>query len=108
MRSIAMPPSTVWVTGVAMPLRPPELNALYCQRDALPDANAHGAQRALAAGASELIGRGGRQSRAAGAQWMAQCNGPPVGIDVRRVVREVQRAQHRKSLGSKSFVEFDE
>src|SRR3954465_12371017 len=76
-------------------------------RNALPHADAHGAQRVAAAAAMQLIGRGSHQARAAHAQWMAQRDGAAVGIDAGVIVAQAELAQHRQSLRGKGLIQFD-
>src|SRR5437763_12432547 len=56
------------------------------ERDSLTHADAHRGERALAAGASELLGRGQRQPRAGHAERVAERDRAAVGIHMGRIV----------------------
>src|SRR5471030_1263437 len=88
--------------------RAPSSNALDDDGDALPHADAHGAQRVAPAAALQLVHRGRHQARAAHAQRMAERDGAAVRIDARVVVAQAERAQHRQSLRGKGLVQFDD
>ena len=67
------------------------LNPLNHHRNALPHANAHGAQRVAAPGSMQLVDGGGDQPRTGCAQRVAQRNRAAVGIDARVVVLQAER-----------------
>src|SRR5450830_202009 len=83
-------------------------DALDDDRNALADADAHGAQGITAAAALQLIHRGGNQACAAHAERMAECNRAAIRIDARIVVGDAQFTQHRDALRGKRFVELDD
>src|SRR5690242_15609288 len=86
---------------------PEDLNPLQRERDALADADAHGAERAPAAGGLELIERGDHQPAARSAQRMTERDRAAIGVHLFRVVGQTELAQHCERLGSESFVELD-
>src|SRR3954467_6597522 len=82
-------------------------NPLDHHRDALADADAHGAEGVTAAAAVELFGGGEGQAGAGHAEGGAEGDGAAVRVDVLGVVGEAELAEHRQSLGSESFVDLD-
>src|SRR6478672_2447832 len=68
------------------------------ERNALADADAHGAERVTLVRSKQLIHRRRREARAACAEWMAQCDGAAIRIDVLRVIRDPEQAKHGERL----------
>src|SRR5581483_5825447 len=83
-------------------------DTLHHERDALPYADAHRAQRVAPAGALEVQQRRGREARTGGAQRMAQRDRAAIRIHVRRIVRNPQHAQHGERLRGERLVELDD
>src|SRR4029450_573987 len=82
------------------------LDSLNRQRHALPDADAHGGQRALAASVEQLMRRGERGPSPRQAERMTKRNRAAVGIHMRGVIRESKLAQACERLGGKGFIEL--
>src|SRR4030095_12898851 len=78
------------------------------ERNALADADAHGAERVTLVRSKQLIHRRRREARAACAEWMAQCDGAAIRIDVLRVIRDPEQAKHGERLRRKGFVALDD
>src|SRR6476469_2399313 len=70
----------------------PGLHALHDHRDALPDADAHRAQRIALLGLLELVAGSRDQACAAHAEWMAERDRAAVRVDARVVVLEAELA----------------
>src|ERR1043165_2576833 len=84
-----------------------ELPPLHRQRHTLSDADAHGGERALAAGLAELMRSRYRDARARHAERMAERDRAAVRIDVLGIVGEPELAHAGKGLGGERFVELD-
>jgi hypothetical protein len=69
-----------------MEVIPESLNAFENHGNALPHANAHGAQRIAAARGVQTIHGSGGQTRTRCTQWMTQGNGAAPSIDALVVV----------------------
>src|SRR5690242_609619 len=65
---------------------PRRSDALEHERDALPDADAHRAQRVAAARALQVVERGGRKARARRAERMAEGDRAAIRVDVGSIV----------------------
>ena len=83
-------------------------DALDDHRNALADADAHGAQSITAASALQLVHRSSNQARAAHAEWVAECNRATILVDARVVVGDAKFTQHRDALRGERFIEFDD
>src|SRR5579863_4933831 len=83
------------------------LNLLQRQRHALPDADAHRRQRALAAALFQPVHRGQRQPRAGHAERVAERDSAAVRIDVVGVVGDAELAQAGQALRGERFVDLD-
>src|SRR5690242_17559885 len=92
-------------TAVAMESN---LHPFERERDSLADADAHGRERQLAAGALELLGCGEREARAGHSERVAERDRSAVGVHLRRVVREAELAEDREPLRGERFVELDD
>src|SRR5262249_29094284 len=88
---------------------PPRLSRhpLQRQRHALPDADAHGDERALGTGEHRLMrGRDGKP-RARHPEWMAERDRAAVRIDLLGIVRQPELAQAGERLRGKRLIELD-
>src|SRR5580765_6916280 len=83
-------------------------NTLDEHRDTLPNAYAHGTQGITTAAALQLIHCRRHQARTTHPERMAERNRAAVRIDARVVVGHAELPQYRQTLGSESFVEFDD
>ena len=84
-----------------------ELDALNRERHALADADAHGRERAPAAGFHHLMRRRDGKPRARHAERMAERDRAAVRIDVLGVVRHAELAQAGEGLRGERLVELD-
>ena len=91
----------------AAPSAPVPLPPLQHHRDALADADAHGAEGVAGLRALQLVDGGGGKAGAAGAEWMADGDGAAVGVDAGIGVVQPKLPRHRQRLGGESFVELD-
>src|ERR1700756_2353855 len=77
-------------------------------RDALPDADAHRRQRALAAAFLHAMHRGHRQARTAHPQGMTERDGAAMRIDEISIVLDAELAQAGDALAGEGFIELDQ
>src|SRR6185437_14941999 len=82
-------------------------DALDDERNALPDADAHRAQRVAAPRALELVHRRRDEPRAARAERMAERDRATVGIHARIVVGEAMVARDGQRLCRERLVQLD-
>src|SRR5262245_33967955 len=87
------------------PLAKSPLRALDRQRHALPDADAHRRQAALAARLRHVVRRGQSEASAGHAERMAERDRAAVRIDVLGIVRKPELAQARERLRGERFVQ---
>src|SRR4051794_13505682 len=77
-------------------------------RDALPDADAHGGERAFAAARLHAVDRGHGEPRAAHAEGMTERDRAAVRVDEIGIVLDAKLTQAGDALRGKRLVEFDE
>src|SRR5450631_3580397 len=95
--------------SLAMTLGPsPLIQLLDRHRDALPDADAHGRQRAFSAALLHAMHRGHREARTAHAQGMTERDGAAIRVDEIGIVLDAELAQAGYSLAGERFVELDQ
>src|ERR1700675_1114745 len=87
---------------------PRSLDPLERERDALPDANAHGGQRTLAAALLQTMHRGERNARARHAERMTERDGAAMWIDVSGIIGNAELAQAGETLRGERLVDLDE
>src|ERR1700752_1127403 len=80
------------------PLRGPSVQLLDRDRDALPDADAHGGERELAAALLQAVHRGHGEPRAAHAEGMAERNRAAMRVDEVGIVLDAELAQAGDAL----------
>src|SRR5258707_2667228 len=77
-------------------------------RDALPDADAHRRQRAIAAALLHAVHRGHREPGAAHAERVTQRNGAAMRVDEIGILLDAELAQAGDALRGEGFVELDQ
>jgi hypothetical protein len=83
------------------------LDALEHQSDALPDTDAHRAERTAQSTSFQFDQRGRGQPCAAHPQRMPERDGATIGVHVLGVVRQPQVTQDSKGLRRERFVQLD-
>src|SRR6478672_3354237 len=77
------------------------------ERDSLADADAHGGEAELAAGALELLCRGQREARARHAERVTERDCAAVGVHSAVVIGDAELAKDGEALRSERLVQFD-
>src|SRR6202158_6161505 len=94
--------------ALAMTAWQPSVHHLDRHRDALPDADAHRGERALAAALLHAVHRGHGEARAAHAERVAERDGAAMRVDEIGIVLDAELAQAGDALRGEGFIELDQ
>src|SRR5437763_6667076 len=104
--STAMIAASSMVFSATPPMRS-ILHPFERERDSLADADAHGGERALAAGSLQLLGGGKNEARPGHAERMAERDRTAVGVHVWRIIGEAELAEHGERLCGEGVGQLD-